>query len=167
MYRRIAVPIDGSATSALGVTEAAELAKALNARLRVIHVLEDMRGAPLGTIVLSEYALEQVRDVGRSILESSAKAPRAAGVQVECELIERAGQPPARLILESIRAHDDDLLVCGTHGRTGLSRVALGSTAEEILRHSLVPILLVPRAAADRRLRSESYRATIAEKSAS
>jgi len=160
MYQRIAVPIDGSPTSALGLQEAVKIAKSQGARLRLIHVLEDLPPAdPYSGIIAGEPTLSRLREVGASILRSSAAGPREAGVVVECELIEQTGCPAAKLILQSVTAHGDELIVCGTHGRTGLARLTLGSTAEDILRNSSVPVLLVPRGVVERTMRGADFAA--------
>jgi nucleotide-binding universal stress UspA family protein len=73
-----------------------------------------------------EFVVAQLLDIARSLLDASAAEVRQSDVYADTR---------------DFRA---DLIVCGTHGRTGLSRVALGSTAEEIVRRSISPVLIVP-----------------------
>jgi nucleotide-binding universal stress UspA family protein len=145
MYERILVPIDGGVTAAQGLREAVKLAKCHGSRIRLVHVVDELPTVePFGGSGGGEFVMAQLRDIGKSLLETSAGEARASGVPVESELIEQIGSPASSLILQAAVAFRADLIVCGTHGRTGLRRVVLGSTAEEIVRRSNTPVLLVP-----------------------
>jgi nucleotide-binding universal stress UspA family protein len=67
----------------------------------------------------------------------------AAGVHTETLLREVTGKRVAEVIVEQCGQHACDLLVMGTHGRRGLGRLTMGSDAEEVVRTSTVPVLLV------------------------
>ena len=67
----------------------------------------------------------------------------AAGVKVETELFECTAPTVADLIVEQARRWPADMIVMGTHGRRGLTRLLMGSDAEMVLRNSPVPVLMV------------------------
>jgi len=145
MYERILVPIDGGTTSKQGLKEAVKIAKCHGSRIRLIHIVDELPVVePFGGSGGEEIVMAQLRDIGRSLLDSSAAEVRQCNVAVETELVEQIGSPASALILRAAVQSRADLIVCGTHGRTGLRRAVLGSTAEEIVRRSSSPVLLVP-----------------------
>lgn len=84
-------------------------------------------------------------------LEALAAGPRAAGVEVDVlATASRSGDLPAE-ILDAVGRVGADLLVVGTHGRTGLAHLILGSVAEAVLRRSTIPVLTVRADAPDSR----------------
>ncbi|HEY6642480.1 universal stress protein [Povalibacter sp.] len=144
MYRRILVPVDGSGPSMRGLQEAVRLAQVTGARLKLIHVVNEFIFDPVyAPVQLYEPVLESMCANGRKILDEAAAVVRAAGVEVEPELIETVGGSVSKLILEAVRSWPADLIVMGTHGRRGARRAVLGSDAEMVLRTSTVPLLLV------------------------
>lgn len=121
------------------------LARELHSRIRLIHIVDELPAIePAGGAGGGELVMAQLHEIGESILSRAAATVRAAGVPTDSRLVEQVGSPAAALILKEAATWPADLIVCGTHGRTGLRRVALGSTAEEIVRRSSVPVLLVP-----------------------
>jgi nucleotide-binding universal stress UspA family protein len=144
MYQRILVPVDGSGTASRGLAEAITLAKTLKAGIRLIHVVI---GVPTLYPPLSAPAvqtlLDQLRSSGESILHDAMTTVRAAGVSVDCRLIEALGAEAGERIIEQASAWPADLIVCGTHGRRGVRRILMGSDAEHIVRHSPVPVLMI------------------------
>ena len=143
MYQHILVPTDGSDTARQGLREAIALAKRLDSRIRVLHVYN---GAPL---LVPEVSMAQdaiatkFRENGVEILQEAEAMVRAAGVAVEQRLVEAFGDRIAAYVVEEARAWPAQLIVCGTHGRRGLSRLVMGSDAELIVRQSPVPVLLI------------------------
>jgi nucleotide-binding universal stress UspA family protein len=142
MYGKILVPVDGSRTATLGLREALKLAQDHGAQIRVIHVLDELAtasAAPAG-----DELVVQLRSAGMSILNEAAAVARDAHVPVETKLVEVVGGRAGARIVQEAQTLLADLIVCGTHGRHGIGRVVMGSNAEDILRHSPVPVLLVP-----------------------
>jgi nucleotide-binding universal stress UspA family protein len=80
---------------------------------------------------------------GERLLASAEGAARARRVNVETALLETLGRRVADVIVREAKKWRADLIVLGTHGRAGLSRVVLGSDAELVVRESPVPVLLV------------------------
>ena len=145
MYERILVPVDGSETSRLGLREAIRLARSLNSRIRLIHIVnklpwitpEELSAGTVQTLV------DQLHSSGECILHDSVTEVRAAEVAVDSRLIEAMGSEAGDCVIEEAASWPADLIVCGTHGRRGVRRVLMGSDAEHILRRSSVPVLMV------------------------
>ena len=145
MYKRILVPIDGSHTSTLGLGEAIKLAKDQKAKLRLIHVVEELilTGGPDGSADYSGNLLESLIEGGKSILKTAEALVRKHHLSAESVMLEHFGGQAASLIVEDAKKWKADLIVLGTHGRRGIRRLVMGSDAEEIVRTSPVPVLLV------------------------
>ncbi|QIL80839.1 universal stress protein [Diaphorobacter sp. HDW4A] len=145
MYQRILVPIDGSDTAKLGLEESVRLAKSTGGRLRLIHVVDDLSLA-LAMDAYSGHAgdwLNELRMDGARILQEAADVALKAGVMVDTKLKEEFKGAVYEIVLAEAQGWRADLIVLGTHGRRGFGRVVLGSSAESILRHSPIPVLLV------------------------
>jgi nucleotide-binding universal stress UspA family protein len=144
MYARILVPFDGSPTSERGLIEAAGLAAALRARLVVMTISTGFVGAVEMSAVRScdDAAAQALADSKKLV---DAAAARAVEVGIECDkvVVDSRTRSVARVILEEAASRRCDLIVMGTHGRKGLSRVVLGSDAEAVLRGADVPVMLV------------------------
>lgn len=144
MYQNILVPIDGSSTATRGLTEAIKLASALHARIRLLHIVNEL---VVISPEVSAAAFIQVIDVlraqGQKLLEEAEASVRQAGIPVTSELTEAMGGQAGDHVIQQAREWPAELIVCGTHGRRGLRRALMGSDAEYIVRHSPVPVLLV------------------------
>ncbi|GIW71874.1 MAG: hypothetical protein KatS3mg102_1416 [Planctomycetota bacterium] len=141
-FEKILVPVDFSATSRRALIGAAELARKLGGRLIVLHVI-DTRGLE---VAASEGFFEYVNVVGAMRGGASQELDamlRACGAEelVERKLIEEGA--PAGAIQRAAEDHQVDLIVMGTHGRTGVSRWLLGSVAEKTVRLAHCPVLVV------------------------
>jgi nucleotide-binding universal stress UspA family protein len=146
MYGKILVPVDGSPTSAKGLQEAIKLAKALGSRLRLVHVVDELIIDYSGLGASNYYSgdiVEGLRERGKRILADAESVVRASGLEPEAILLEAIGGPSARLIVAQAKEWPADLIVMGTHGRRGIRRLALGSDAEQVIRGSPAPVLLV------------------------
>ena len=84
-----------------------------------------------------------MRERGKVILEESVSLVRKAGLEPESAMLESIGGPAAEFIVSKAVEMKAQLIVMGTHGRRGLRRLALGSDAEQVIRTSPVPVLLV------------------------
>ncbi len=131
MFRNILVAVDGSSISDLALHEVLPFARHLQASLRVVHV---------GTA-----RADRTADAGDGILGRAAADAGQAGVPIETRFLEAAAQ--SRAIADAISteaaAWPAELVVVGTHGRSGLSRLLLGSVAEAVVRTAKTPVLLV------------------------
>ena len=144
-YKRILVPVDGSATAAKGMQAAIKLARENRGKLLLLHVVEEYSafiapevGASLGPI------LDSLRLGGKRTLARIAQSVGKSGVKPQAVLVENFGGRVADTIVRQARRLRADLIVMGTHGRRGVNRALLGSDAELVVRYSPVPVLLVP-----------------------
>lgn len=145
--KRILVPVDYSPCSREALRVAAALGQRLGASLDVVHVwdrpsyVSDVvmsRTEPLSPKSLIVLIEENAR---RDLDEFLASAELPTGTPLVSRLI--AGDP-ASGVLHEVKGGTYDLVVIGTHGRTGLSHILLGSVAEKLVRLSPVPVLTVP-----------------------
>jgi nucleotide-binding universal stress UspA family protein len=145
MYQRILVPLDGSDTSDLGLTEAIRLAQLTHARLRLIHVIDELYFA----FTADAYSyragelLDLLRKNGADILEKALATVRAQGIEADTVLYENLDKTVQQRVISEAETWKADLIVIGTHGRRGVRRMVLGSSAEGILRGAHEPVLLV------------------------
>lgn len=140
MYRRILFPTDGGVTTERALEHAVDLADRYDADLHVISVVDAsvVTGDTEVATLVDEFEL-----TGERTLEDVAGRARAAGLEsVRTKLVRGI---PHRAILEYADTQDIDLIVMGTHGRTGLDRYLLGSVAGRVVRLSDVPVLTVRR----------------------
>jgi nucleotide-binding universal stress UspA family protein len=146
MYKRIAVAVDGSKTSEAALEEAAKLAHEMSATVLLLHVCEEMPLAldpeGMGLIQMNDIA-KVITDAGKALLERSRAGLAARNVPVETRLVESYSGRVGNAIAQQAQQWNADLLVVGTHGRTGVDRLLLGSVAEGISRSATMPVLLV------------------------
>jgi nucleotide-binding universal stress UspA family protein len=144
MYKRIVVPVDGSETAQKALVTALQMAREANGCVHLIHVVEgltSMAADPYGAY--SGNVVEVMRQSGRKILEDALELARAAGVQADTQLFDSFSERLAEVVADSATRFNADLMVVGTHGRRGLGRVLMGSGAEQIIRLSPVPVLVL------------------------
>jgi universal stress protein A len=146
--KRILHATDFSRFSTPAFKMATELARALKAELILFHALQPLESGP-GPAYIPAAKLEADRAAELSAaqrkLDAMSRAARKARLRVSTILGHHAA-PEA--IAEAARARRVGLVVVGTRGRTGLSRIVLGSTADELVRTSPCPVLVVrPRRA--------------------
>ena len=148
MYRRILVAVDGSGTSQLALAQGIELAKEPQARLRLIHVVDETGSEHRAGATPNDF-WRAARKAGERVLEEAKARAQKAGVEPETKLLEiRTLGALVRRVASSIVAEAErweaDLIVIGTHGRRGLSKLVLGSTADGVVRTAGRPVLLIP-----------------------
>ena len=142
----ILVPLDFSECAPNVVAEAVRFARAFEARLVLLHASETPRGLPLTATVqppgssapLTVEAL--LRRDADAQLAPLLRAAREAGVRAESRV---AFGPIGATILDVAARDGAAMILMGTHGRTGLARVTMGSIAEEVVRHAEVPVITV------------------------
>lgn len=166
MYQRILVPIDGSPTSDKGLGQAIALAKLTGGSVRLVHVLDELvfstgfeSGATYETSVLPG-----LRKRSADILAAGRERVAAAGVPVETMTLECFARRPSDIIVEQAAAWPADVVVIGTHGRRGVTRMMLGSDAEQVARMAPVPVLLVRSEESNASSAATAVRAPVAAK---
>lgn len=153
MFKRILVPIDGSRTSNLGLDEAIRMARKQRATLCLLHVVDESvltRNLDGGGAAV-ERLLASLRESGREILGRAASRLRKQRVRFKTVLVENVLRDVSDVIVGQARKWRADLIVIGTHGRRGLTRLVMGSDAEGVIRTTPVPVLLVRSGARRRR----------------
>ena len=147
MYQRILVPFDGSPTSTRGLDEALRIAQMTHGRLRVLHVIDELSlGLALGACggYVGDFdCIGAMRDDAQQMLQKARDSAAAAGIEVETVLHDTYAGQVHELVNAEARQWPAELIVLGTHGRRGVGRMLLGSSAEKILRSAPVPVLLV------------------------
>jgi nucleotide-binding universal stress UspA family protein len=146
------VPIDGSPTSNRGLAEAIKLARGQKAKLCLLHIVDEraVTLAPEMGGIYADRMLNLMRESGKKVLAKAEAAARKRGIKATTILVESITRPVSDVIVGQARRWGADLIVLGTHGRRGLSRLVMGSDAEGVVRTADVPVLLV-RATGKRR----------------
>ena len=142
MFKQIIVPIDGSECAAKAIDIAAVLAKEQGATCTVCMVVDIAQAAALGfaTPDLVSGWLKTVQEQAEVIVLEAAAHLTVKGVAAKTEVV--VGHP-TDAILQVAKKHHGDIIVMGSHGRTGLRRLFLGSVAEGVLRSADIPVLVV------------------------
>jgi len=131
---RILVPVDFSNSSRIALQYAAAFAREFSAQLTLLHVTETTpyeRAMP-------EFRRE-IHDEAQARLRTLAREQAEGGVTPQC--VVRTGRPWQQIVREA-GGGGADVVVVGTHGRTGLKHVFLGSVAEQVVRHAPCPVLV-------------------------
>lgn len=137
-FERVLVPTDGSETGEHALAVALDLARRLGSRITGLYVVDTSAYAAFP----GDLEWETIRELLDKESEAALEALREAceESEVACDLQVREGHP-AQVIIESSAEHD--LVVMGTHGRSGLEHLLLGSVAEKVIRHAACPVLVV------------------------
>jgi len=146
LYKNIMLAIDGSEASNAAVQEALKLIKDQDVHLRIIHIADESVFHVGGPSFDYPLLIAELKQQGQGILDAAASTIESqSSIKVEKSLLEmkllQGGV--AELIIEEAKDWPTDLLILGTHGRRGFSRLFLGSVAENIIRIATMPVLLV------------------------
>lgn len=145
MYKNILVPTDGSALSNRSIRDAVLLAKKLGATVTGFHVAPTYHievytdYVPPDLITPQQHAASAKKTAQRH-LEAVRKAATASGVP--CATYYVMSDVPADAIVKAARKYKCDLIYMGSHGRSGLSKLLLGSQTSKVLSHSRIPVLV-------------------------
>jgi nucleotide-binding universal stress UspA family protein len=144
-FHRILIAVDGSEPSEAAVALALKIAaEGTTPELSFCHVVDTTadysEAADAQSVGGGEELIDADKAAGAKFVEAAQGSARTAGLGAAGEVLEG---PVAETIVRRAQAGGFDLIVCGTHGRRGIQRMFLGSTAEAILRRSSVPVLTV------------------------
>lgn len=145
MFEHILIPTDGSDPSRKAARKGIDMAAVHGA---TVHLMYAMEPIPLGGFTAgpepasAEHSsvVEKQREEGQEAIDDVASYATEVGVDV-VEAIE--GGRPSEAIVEYVEDEGIDLVVMGTHGRSGAGRLMLGSVAEKVVRRSPVPVMTV------------------------
>jgi nucleotide-binding universal stress UspA family protein len=140
-YKKILCPVDFSPFADAALEEAVSLAKGMGSTVCLVHAFQN----PAYVLPMSGYVgptadmLGRIRQQLEEELAGLAEKAKAEGVQVETRCIEGI---PYKVVTELAEEWGADLIVMGTHGRTGLSHALTGSVAERVVRVAQCPVLI-------------------------
>jgi nucleotide-binding universal stress UspA family protein len=140
MFKRILVPVDGSATSDKALSVALQIARDSGGTVRLLHDLDELM---LLSGAEGLNMLKLMQDQAKALLAKAADTAKTVGVSVETQLVEEPGRRLGEVVADHAKEWEADLIVVGTYGRRGISRMVLGSGAEQIVRLAPVPVLTV------------------------
>jgi nucleotide-binding universal stress UspA family protein len=146
MYKRILVPVDGSAASMQGMDEALKVASEQGSRLRIVNVVDEMvlaQSIDMFAMGNTANLIDMLRESGKKALDKAVAVAAKRDVKVDTAIRDSGGRSVSDVILDEASTWRADLIVMGTHGRRGMNRMLLGSDAERVLRDAPVPVLLV------------------------
>lgn len=143
MFKNLLLPIDGSPTSQLAVDKAIGLARAFGSTVSVLYVIDPYPFTRVGegfAYGQTQY-LSEARAEADAALAEACQALQAAGIQASSSLVE--SHVVWRGILEAALQGQADLIVMGSHGRSGFEKLLLGSVAQRVVSQATLPVLVV------------------------
>jgi nucleotide-binding universal stress UspA family protein len=144
MYKHILVATDGSDLARKAVAQAIALAKALGSQLTAVTVTEPWEAVVVGeaSIVLppADYDTAVARQA-EQILALARQAAAESGL--DCHGVHMQNRKPGEGVVQIAKDRGCDLIVMASHGRRGLTRLLIGSVANEVVTHSTIPVLVV------------------------
>jgi nucleotide-binding universal stress UspA family protein len=138
-YQDILVPTDGSDCANQALAIGVDIADTEDAAL---HLLSAIAITALGVDIRPDIQMELLKESAQELLDEAATFAENAGVESASKSVEY-GPSIHQVILTYIEEHDIDLVVVGTHGRTGFDRYVLGSVTDYLIRTSPIPVLAV------------------------
>jgi nucleotide-binding universal stress UspA family protein len=143
MYKHLIIATDGSELAQKAVDQGLALAKALGAKVLAVHVTPPWTSVAVGEVAIALPIKNYDRmaaENAQNVLADVAMRAKAAGVAYETLHVK--DRLPAQGIVEAAVQRGVDLIVMSSHGRSGLSRLLLGSEANEVVSKSTVPVLI-------------------------
>lgn len=147
MFKNILVPTDGSALSRNAAKRAVALAKATGATITGFHAAPTFRFefytdyVPANFVLPAEYAIK-AKKIAQRHLDGVRKLAESASVKFAGQYA--LSDSPAEAILKAAKRYRCDGIVMGSHGRSGVRRLLLGSQTQKVLASAKVPVVVVP-----------------------
>ncbi|MCB0465745.1 MAG: universal stress protein [Aequorivita sp.] len=139
-YSKILIAVDSSEFSMLAAKKGLELAHQTGAKVALIYVIDESKA--VGNVnagILPQTALLILKKEAEQTLDELAKMYNGH------EILKFMPEGhPAKDIIKTAETWEADLIVMGTHGRTGLAHLFVGSVAEHVIHHSKIPVMIVP-----------------------
>lgn len=136
---RILVAMDESDFSQTALEQAIQLGKLCGSKVYVMSVVD----LYTGTMAVAADLEEELCKAAWKVVHDAQEKVQKEGL--ECETIVHMGGQPHEFIVREARDHDVDVIVLGTHGRSGLRKVLVGSVAERVIGHAPCPVLVTPK----------------------
>lgn len=141
MFKKIVCPVDFSEFTLETVRYAADIAAKYNAELHLLHVIPNLNYfTPYESFLTPENLVALEHDIEKEVAKDFEKITRKIDIPVKT--VVRTGVPFVEII-DYLKEEGIDLAVMGTHGRSGLEHVLIGSVAEKVVRKSPCPVLTV------------------------
>jgi nucleotide-binding universal stress UspA family protein len=134
MYQHILIPTDGSELAHKGVVHGLSLAKEVGAKVTVLTV------EAFSVYDASESQVKDAQEHASSILNGIANEAKAAGVK--CETLQVIQHDPEMAIVNTAKERGCDLIVIASHGRSGIAAALIGSVTAEVLKRTVIPVLV-------------------------
>jgi len=146
MFKRVLLPIDGSALSTKAIRQAVEFSRDAGAQLLALHAAPAYRALAYEDFVPPDFMTPQrfkalTAERASRILAPVKKACEKAGV--ECDVRHVIDDSPYEAIIAAAKKYKCDLIIMASHGRRGLTGLILGSETTKVLTHSKIPVLVV------------------------
>lgn len=143
MYKNIFIATDGSELATKAVTHGLALAKAVGAKVTIATVSEPWTASVSGEFAVA-FPIDEYEKACEARAESVLAPARetASKAGVACETVHVKDHFPAEGIFETAKARGCDLIVMASHGRSGISRLLLGSQANKVVTMSTLPVLI-------------------------
>ncbi|WP_440951468.1 universal stress protein [Methanococcoides sp. FTZ1] len=138
---KILIATDGSENVKNAISYGIEIAKATGCKVHAVYVVSDEHAEVARRDLGFAKAIEEhLSDIGKRATEDIEEAGKETGIKVESVLLKGR---PVEEIIDYAKKNDVDMIVMGTLGLTGVERLLIGSVAENVVRHSKVPVLVV------------------------
>ncbi len=137
-FKKILLATDGSDSVKVAIKEAINISKICSSKLYILSVVE----------VNPEYealapgVVEKAEAETRGHLEAVRKKAEKEGIS--CEIIAHQGEEPYRFIVDEAKKKKAEMIVMGSHGRTGIKRLMMGSVTSRVIGHAPCKVLVVP-----------------------
>lgn len=139
-YKKILIPTDGSETAQHAIEHGIKLAKALDSRVIGLYIVDISAFVGLHAEGIWQNMKELLKEEGNKTLSAFENSAKKAKVKYEAILREGV---PSEDIVKVAEERGVDLIVMGTHGRSGLDRFLLGSVTEKVVRSASCPVMVV------------------------
>lgn len=137
-FKKLLLATDGSESAGAAITEAINIAKVCSSKLFVLSVVEVNPEYE----ALAPNVVEKAETGTKEHLESVKQKAEKKGIH--CEIISHQGEEPYRFIVDEATRKKVDIIVMGSHGRTGLKRLMMGSVTARVIGHAPCKVLVVP-----------------------
>jgi nucleotide-binding universal stress UspA family protein len=146
MFRNIMVPIDGSALSKKAVKKAVTLAKLTGAKITGFHVAPAYKFNVYADYIPPNFVLPKdfetrTKKIAGKHLESVKKEAETAGLKYQGVFV--SSDFPADAIVKAVKKYGCDLIVMASHGRSGLSKMIIGSETQKVLASTTTPVMVM------------------------
>jgi nucleotide-binding universal stress UspA family protein len=143
-WKRILVPTDFSDPSTEALATAIAFARLSEAKLDLVHVAVEANYVLPPPVDVAPVAIDMSHIMARITDSLAAEEARVREAGLACETAVLVGRPDTEIV-ERASATGAELIIMGTHGRSGLAHALLGSIAERVVQHAPCPVLIVPK----------------------